>query len=354
MSQKRNAFTLIELLVVISIIGVLVALLLPAVQSAREAGRRTQCVNNLKQIGIAVHSYHDAKKKLPSSVRPFASSTVRASTFILLLPYIERKDLWDQYDVNVTWSHANNLPVSSRRIPSYECPSSPKHGGLFDHNPDGVTPSTAWAPIVAIGDYASSLGVAPGMYNVGQSLTPAVPIQESTSTVSTQAAPTNGFLPKNTAITFGDVTDGLTNTIAIFESGGRPLVYRLGSPVGTNPQTNRVNGGGWVRPASDILFQGSNSTGTTFPGSYINRTNGVDIGADTYTATGYAAPIGTEGSSQPYAFHSGGLNVALGDGSVKFIDDSISIGVIAALVTRNGAGKDSAGVLKEPLIDGVF
>jgi prepilin-type N-terminal cleavage/methylation domain-containing protein len=346
----RRGFTLVELLVVIAIIGVLVGLLLPAVQAAREAGRRTQCQNNMKQIGVALHTFHDSKQKLPSSVRPFASSTIRAGAFILMLPYIEREDLWDLYDVNVTWSHANNLPVSSKRVEVYECPSSPKHGGLLDHNPDGVGPGSTWVGIVAPGDYGASLGNHPGLVSVAAALNPTVPVQGSVATTSTQTAPTNGFLPKNTALTFGDITDGLSNTIAIFESGGRPLVYRLGSPAGADPAVNRVNAGGWVRPASDILFAGSNQTGVTIPGVYVNRTNGVDVGSETYGASGYAS-VGTEGSSQPYSFHPGGLNVVLGDGAVRFIDDTINIGVIAALVSRNGAGKDTAGNLKETVLD---
>jgi prepilin-type N-terminal cleavage/methylation domain-containing protein len=350
---QQSGFTLVELLVVIAIIGVLVGLLMPAVQAARESARRSNCQSNLKQFGIAIHTFHDAKRHLPSSVRPFAASTIRAGTFILLLPYMDRKDLWDQYDVNVTWSHANNLPVSSRRIPVYECPSSPKHGGLMDHNPDSVSPSTPWAGIVAVGDYASSLGVHPQMQNYGAGLTPPIPIVGSIATTSSQTSPTNGFLPKNTAISFGDVTDGLTNTIAVFESGGRPLNYRLGSPVDANPANHRVNGGGWVRPASDVLFLGSNQTGTSFPGSYFNRTNGYDVGQETYGTSGYPS-VGTEGSSQPYSFHNGGLNVVLGDGAVKFISDSVNIGVMCALVTRNGVGKDELGNLKEPLVDGVF
>jgi prepilin-type N-terminal cleavage/methylation domain-containing protein len=355
---QRHGFTLVELLVVIAIVGVLVALLLPAVQAAREASRRSQCQNNLKQIGLAIHTFHDAKGKLPSSVRPTAASTVRAGTFILLLPNIEREDLWDLYDLNVSWSHANNLPVSSKRIDVYECPSSPKHGGLLDHNPDGVGPGTPWAGIVAVGDYAASLGVDPALVSVAAALTPPVPVHGSESTVSTPAKPTNGFLPKNTQLTFGDITDGLSNTIAIFESGGRPLVYRKGSPVGADPATHRVNGGGWVRPASDILFVGSNASGSQIAGVYINRTNGLDVGGESYSASGYPS-VGTEGSSQPYAFHNGGLNIVLGDGAVKFIDDSINIGIVAALVTRNGAGGkdlDDDGVIepgeyKEPILD---
>src|SRR5215204_4997663 len=116
MSQgTRRAFTLVELLVVIAIIGVLVALLMPAVQAAREASRRSQCQNNLKQLGIAIHNFHDVKKQLPSSTRPVASSTVRIGSLVFLLPFIERQDLWDLYDQTVNWSDAKNVPVTSKR-----------------------------------------------------------------------------------------------------------------------------------------------------------------------------------------------------------------------------------------------
>jgi prepilin-type N-terminal cleavage/methylation domain-containing protein len=336
---SRRGFTLVELLVVIAIIAVLVALLLPAVQVAREAARRSTCVNNEHQIGIAIQNFHDAKRKLPSSGRPPTSNTIRAGVFIYLLPFLDRKDLWDQYDTSVTWSHANNLPVSSLRITAYECPSSPKHGGLLDHDPDGYASGAAWTPIVAVGDYAASLGVDPALVSVAAALTPPVVVKGSASTVSTASKPTNGFLPKNSALSYGDITDGLTNTIAIFESGGRPLVYRRGTLVNADPAVSHVNAGGWVRPASDILFAGSNATGTSVPGVFFNRTNGYDVGAESYGASGYPS-VGTEGSSQPYSFHSGGANVVLGDASVKFISDDINIGILAALITRNQAANE--------------
>lgn len=349
-SASRPGFTLVELLVVIAIIGVLVALLLPAVQAAREAARRSTCTNNSKQIGLAIHNFHDAKRKLPSGGRPPEASTIRCGVFVYLLPYLDRKDLWDQYDTSVSWGHANNLAISNKRITVYECPSSPKHNGLLDHNPDGATPGAPWVGIVANGDYAASLGVDPALSSVAAALTPPVVVVGSVSTVSNPTAvpptSTNGMLPKNSKLTFGDVTDGLSNTIAIFESGGRPLVYRRGIAVSEDPSNHRVNAGGWVRPASDILFAGSNATGTSIPGVFINRTNGHDVGPESYGSNGYPS-VGTEGSSQPFSFHGGGLNVVFGDGSVRFIDETISIGVISALVTRNAAGK-------EPILDQTY
>ncbi|MFM7035307.1 MAG: DUF1559 domain-containing protein, partial [Planctomycetia bacterium] len=148
--------------------------------------------------------------------------------------------------------------------------------------------------------------------------------------------------PKNAAISFNDITDGLSNTIAVFESGGRPFVYRRGKQVASvlvGPTGNHTNGGGWCRPASDILFAGSNTTGDIIPGAYFGRTNGYGHGVEEYGQQGYPV-YGTEGSSQPYSFHPGGLLVLVGDGAVRFIDEAIKIEVISALITRNGSGNE--------------
>jgi prepilin-type N-terminal cleavage/methylation domain-containing protein len=337
--MKRSGFTLVELLVVIAIIGILVSLLLPAVQSAREAGRRSSCQNNLKQIGLGIHNFHDTKGYLPSGGRPPNAGTVRYGVFVQLLPFVEQKGLYDIYDTSVNWSHPNNLPVTGQRIPFFECPSSPKHGGLLDYIPDGDSSgSFGSAQVAAVGDYGASLGNHPAW--TAAAAAAGFVVQGSGSTVSNGVMTTNGLLPKNARLSFTDINDGLSNTIAVLESGGRPFVYQRGHQVSPNIATSHLNGGGWVRPASDILFTGSNPAGNGFPGIYVNRSNGIDVGGENYGNNGYGS-VGTEGSSQPYGFHSSGLNVVRGDGSVKFINDEINIGVMGALITRNQASAES-------------
>jgi prepilin-type N-terminal cleavage/methylation domain-containing protein len=383
--RADSGFTLVELLVVIAIIGVLVGLLLPAVQAAREAARRSSCSNNLKQVGLGIHNFHSAKDKLPSSGRPSAASTVRFGFFVQLLPFIEQQKLWEQYDGTVNWSHVNNVNSSVGLLPAdpalaptavttaaatltadpgvsrvqldvYQCASAPRHNNALDHNPDNFKGSaTSWVGIVANGDYAASLGNAPTIEYFGSVQSPVVAIDGSSRTTSAGAVVTNGFAPKNSQINFKDITDGLSNTIAVWESGGRPFVYRRGVQVSDDLYAAHTNGGGWVRPASDILFEGSNKDGTVIPGAFINRTNGYNHADEVYAASGYPVVVGraalvsgspvdqaygTEGSSQPYSFHPSGLHALLGDGSVKFIDEGISIGIAAALVSRNGGNKE--------------
>jgi prepilin-type N-terminal cleavage/methylation domain-containing protein len=336
-----RGFTLVELLVVIAIIGTLVGLLLPAVQSARESARRSACSNNLKQQGLAIHGFHDARNRLPSGGRPPDAATVRCGVFVYMLPWLDKKPLWDKYDTSVTWSHANNLPVTEVRVPEFECPSAPRHNNQLDHNPDGTT--GFGTGIVANGDYASSLGVAPGLATTvtgsvtigGTSVAKSTLVRESPAWTSSSGTTTNGMLPKNASINFKDVIDGLSNTIAIVESGGRPFVYQRGKQVSNNLTTAHTNAGGWCRPASDILFFGSNAAGTTVGGPFLNRTNGYNHASEAYGSTGYPAPYGTEGSSQPYSFHSGGLQVTLGDGAVRFIDENVAIELFTALLTRD-------------------
>lgn len=310
--MKRSAFTLVELLVVIAIIGVLVALLLPAVQAAREAARRTQCGNNLKQMGLAAHNFHDTFLKLPSSIRPGGLTTApRIAGLTLLLPYLEQRNSYDKYDQTKNWFDAANLPVTSLTIPSYNCPSTAADRKRLD----GVPENTPWTPVVATTDYSPTIGVDPRLL--------------SSSLVDFADT---GMLPKNGEPRFADVTDGLSNTLMYAESAGRPIVYRKGLKKFGNYPTDHLNAGGWSRPASDFSLDGSSYDGATFPGPCaVNCTNGENVGS-TFPHPYY----GTEGTAEAFSFHPAGINVAMGDGSVRFIQEQVSIREFARLVTRSG------------------
>jgi len=221
----RSAFTLVELLVVIAIIGVLVSLLLPAVQTAREAARRTQCGNNLRQLALAAQNFHDTYRKLPSSIRPAGLTTApRISGHIQLLPFIEQKNTYDAYDQTKNWDDAANASATKQVIRLFLCPSTPEPKRL-----DGLPEATPWVPnIAAVTDYSPTIGVDERL--------------QLANLVDYAGA---GMLPKNTEPRLAQVTDGLSNTILYGESAGRPFLYRGNHRVGGLPG-NRVNGGGWV------------------------------------------------------------------------------------------------------------
>jgi prepilin-type N-terminal cleavage/methylation domain-containing protein len=453
--KSRAGFTLVELLVVIAIIGVLIGLLLPAVQQAREAARRSQCSNNLKQQALAVANYASAFGNLPSTIRP--PTGVRLAWVTQALPYLDQQGVFDKYDQASNWSSAvpntaggytvPNALVVSTRISSLECPSSnpstadparldddpdPKTQGATEKGfygtsvglPTTATGTTAWPNSSAGGpgrfaapsDYAAVNGVEAILqqlpYEQAGSGTPPGATTEPASQTA-YAAPILGgtgpsaidgygfgILQKNAKPRIADVRDGLSNTILLAESAGRPWLWTkangklikatntdgdIGSaiePASSKITHDRVNGGGWARAASDITLLGSDLSGTYFPGYYINRANGVSFAGGTWTASpdiisggttanavtgttyanlanglsaaapyyqgtgsgilnifnGWDSTVGAtavNGSGQPFSFHPGGLHVALGDGSVKFISENIPIRLFARLVTRD-------------------
>jgi prepilin-type N-terminal cleavage/methylation domain-containing protein len=241
----RSGFTLIELLVVIAIIAILIALLLPAVQQAREAARRTQCRNNLKQLGLAFHNFESSFSRLPTSLRPPSNlaagvESSRVSVLTDLLPYIDQAPIYNQYNKAINWNSGTNIPLSQTRITSFQCPSNPEAGVL-----DTAPPSTGgFVPNIASStDYSPIFGIAPGVFTSTLGV-PAPSTMRDPSEVYQGVSPpltyVPGFFPKNATIDpttgsqklggrkFRDVTDGLSNTIAIAESAGRPFIYVKG------------------------------------------------------------------------------------------------------------------------------
>lgn len=347
--SSRLGFTLIELLVVIAIIAVLIALLLPAVQQAREAARRTQCKNNMKNIGLAFHNFESTYSQLPSSLRPPVAGTVRLAALTALLPYMDQAPLFTQYDQTINWSAGTNIPISQTRLTLFHCPSDTQAGAA-----DGVPDVPAnWSNVLVAS--ASSYSPIYGISPLNQPFTSV----SVTANYTDPADPTNsyvaGFFPKNATWNptsmkydragkkFRDVVDGLSNTIAIAESAGRPAVWRKGKQFGTLPG-DRLNAGGWSRPASDIMIFGQKADGTGLLGTVaINATNGENIGPNnpTYGTTyPYTQPpfvFGVHGTSSAYSFHTGGAHFTLGDGSVRFINENVSFDAFIRLATPAGS-----------------
>jgi prepilin-type N-terminal cleavage/methylation domain-containing protein len=307
-SRPRSAFTLIELLVVIAIIAVLIGLLMPAVQKVRAAAARIHCANNLHQLGLALHNYHDTNQRFPTSIRPPGPTPLpRISWTIAALPFFEQDNVQRQYDLTTNWDSPTNLPLTSQPIRLLQCPAAPNSTRL-----DGDPQTNVW-DLIACTDYAASEGVAAWATNVN----PTGALQP-------------GILQANQQVRIADVKDGLSNTILILESAGRPQIWQRNLAVGSAP-SQKVNGGGWARPASDVIFQTSSPDGRTFPGSCaVNCTNGFDY--PVYNMS----PFGTNGSGEPYSFHPGVINVLLGDGSTRTIGESIAVTTFAALITRSG------------------
>ena len=326
--KVRRAFTLVELLVVIAIIGILVGLLLPAVQAAREAARRMSCSNNIRQVELGFQNFHSALKYFPGNLRPQATGTVRVRWATQLLNYIEMDNLYKMIDLSKNWSStvpnadgSLNFDLFGTKVPIYECPSNPEGGKILDGSPPPDTP--VWQARVANGDYSGFYGVDPQLFTLGF--------------VDFESARVNcGGLSKSDRLKFSSFTDGTSNTIRLVESAGRPHVYRNGRKVieALPGSSNRVNGGGWCRPASELnVLIGSSADGLSFPGPYaINKTNGIALGS------AYPHPyFGVDGTGQPYSFHTGGIMTAFVDGSARFLNANTDIRLLARLISRDGA-----------------
>lgn len=284
--MRREGFTLVELLVVIAIIGILIALLLPAIQAAREAARRMQCTNNLRQISLAVHLYNDTYKKLPPARTVFQSEgTEYGSTLLIILPYVEQAAMLASYDPEAGIFDSRNRGVATTPIPVYRCPSMV----LTREVPD----------LSCSGEYG-----APGSYGISTGTNR--PVESHTGVM---------VRPEEGPVAIKDIVDGTSTTFMLGELDyGLEGLPWLGSCASQRPEgcggrcqwAVGVHGGGW--------------------------TWGSTIGE--FNSTRYI-----KGTSYAYGFrsdHPGGVNFAMVDGSVRFVEETISHEALDALATRAG------------------
>jgi prepilin-type N-terminal cleavage/methylation domain-containing protein/prepilin-type processing-associated H-X9-DG protein len=281
--RHRQAFTLIELLAVIAIIAILIGLLVPAVQKVREAAARTQCTNNLHNLGVALHNYHSDFNGFP----PDSQSTPDGGTLcwtVQIFPYIEQGNLYNQYNVRVDWTNAaNDSGVNQTIVPEFVCPMAvpvPER-----------TAANGRAPI----DYpACNTLVRPNPYALN-----GVPPADATDI---------GVLGSNVRRRVTDILDGSSNTLLLAEDAGRNQCWEMGKLTGSLGES-----GAWANPAGQIAVSGFDPATGTCPG-----------------------PVAVNGSNNQnvYSFHQGVAGALFADGSVRFLSSTTSIDTLIALTTR--------------------
>ena len=353
----RSGFTLIELLVVIAIIAVLIALLLPAVQAAREAARRSQCVNNLKQIGISLHNYHDVVQALPWGAGPWGWNDW--STHVMLLPYMEQTPLYNALNFRNGCADGNcgniNTTAVNRQIATFLCPSDPDRlTSARGHN--NYMGNAGSAPNSFYGWNAQSKG-AQGPYagifcfiGVACDVPPAPPCGVA-----------NGQAPFS--IGFRDILDGLSQTAAMSErvkgigsnnrdfgfDGGNPSSSFVNAPgVANNGQVtgdagpmafyNSCRTFNPVRPVTVALLDNQDASGARWDVGYAPDTRYVHVMPPNppFQCGGDNDDAGRQAGYSASSRHSGGTNVLFCDGSVRFVKNSVSAQTWWGLGTRAG------------------
>jgi prepilin-type N-terminal cleavage/methylation domain-containing protein len=344
-SRRNRGFTLIELLVVIAIIAILIALLLPAVQQAREAARRTQCRNNLKQLGLAIHNYESTY-----TVLPMTSGSTSYSPQARLLPYIDQANLYNLIDYTVpmlTGPVSNRVlnpiyaNVANQVLPFFLCPSDP--GPQVFPTPMG-TPAVVYN--FGANNYMMSIGSGMG-----------------TSYDSRHR--TDGLCWVNSNARFRDATDGLSNTVMMSEAirgDGLDITLPAGvldvypyrktlnmstGATGSGPGYNGTGGGWSGTPITNPNLATVIASGTNWRGGAAGTGRGISWmrGLNhAVTTNGYNTPnsripdvtMHGDGYFGPRSFHTGGAHALFGDGTVRFLSDNIDTALHRSLHSANG------------------
>lgn len=328
-AKRRGAFTLVELLVVIAIIGVLIALLLPAVQAAREAARRAQCTNNLKQLALGMHNHHDVNRHFPQNRiggSDYGWTAYQAwSATYRILPYIEQENLYNQFDRNAGWSANRNGPMETR-VDAFICPSA---------IPAPSSSQISW------GGPGSNYGWCTG---------------SSVKTVWGSASEHTGMIIHAEELKMADTTDGLSNTILASE-----LLSGTGVNSGTAtypfdifytndshfnsvanksfPTASELDSIG-AAAASPTGFRGNNGSlwawyaqgHSAFNGAATPNWKHPNVGGNCCPGGGHDWGVGIVA---PRSMHPTGVNAAMGDGSVHFITDTVDLVTFQRLCHRS-------------------
>ena len=306
--KSSRGFTLVELLVVIAIIGILIALLLPAVQAAREAARRMQCTNNLKQLGLGVHNYISTHRVFPPA--GLVNTPSRISYIGVLLPYLEQVELYKRVDMTVGWWVGSlNRAVRQTPLAYAACPSAPNPKANWWYGDNGS---------YNIGDggeytlhYQGVAGAA-GRKAFSPIYPPQVYTDYEPDVGGGGVKSKNGIFQISQLVSIGDVADGTSNTLMIGEISWHKGEYE--------PWLGGSSGGGMnMMSCKNVMYP--------FRSRFYNPSQTYDRNY----------PAATDICNTSFgALHAGGCNFARADGSVQFYGEEISLDVLKALATRNG------------------
>jgi len=374
-THYRPAFTLVELLVVIAIIGMLIGLLLPAVQSAREAARRMQCANKLKQLSLAIHNFADSKEgnipygwgrpasEVPAgndrTNRAWSIQAERWSGFIELLPYFEQNAVYEKFIAANAFGNNNWSATTLGAADKTTLPLTLATGELVDNprteylaalicpsNGNVIKPTNYTAPTT----YRFNCGDNPGTYN--------------------NAARFRGPFVYRARLSLGSISDGLSNTLALSEKAVETIPGTVSKNVKTEATVHRATAGpasvsGWTvqgigdrricqnsAAGGEYLFAGSTTASGThegyrwgwqWAGTHYHVTFTTTLPPN--SASCYNGLADYQMLTSPTSFHSGGVNAALMDGAVKFVSDSVDSGTANAFPDpANPSGKSPFGI----------
>jgi len=324
--DRRRGFTLVELLVVIAIIGVLVGLLLPAVQSAREAARRMQCANNMRQFGLAFHNAHDTLGYFPAACYTIDStdlsefpsaprgnpSRTEHSWRVKVMPYMEDNNLANQYDFDLNWWEGNNLVVAQQNVSVYRCGSAPEPDPILSTPPGPTRDSDSQAPALTL---SAPLGLSD--YEVFTGVKNKVLDPDPYASKGPVA---DGALVKDKVSTMGQIKDGTSKTLLVVEAAGRPSMYR-GKPAVPTGEVNQCLG--WADSLGPFKLHLIGPDGLK---NSVPKNQGLPFGGS----------WGGTNDGEAYSFHPSGMNAVKADGSTSHITQDVDLRVFAAMITRMG------------------